>query len=113
MYFLYQEQLHRIWELSIEKNTTIKYTYITIFPVVEFHFDGGIGRSRAIPGGSDGKEFTCNAGAWVWSLGWEDPVEKGKITHSSILAWRIPRTEEPGGPRGHKESDTIEQLSLH
>ena len=31
------------------------------------------------------------------SLGWEDPLEKGMATHSSILAWRIPRTEEPGG----------------
>ena len=29
---------------------------------------------------------------WVRSLGWEDPLEKGKATHSSILAWRIPRT---------------------
>ena len=34
---------------------------------------------------------------WVRSLGWEDPLEKGKATHSSILAWRIPWTEEPGG----------------
>ena len=34
---------------------------------------------------------------WVWSLGWEDPLEKGMVTHSSILAWRIPQTEEPGG----------------
>ena len=33
----------------------------------------------------------------VQSLGWEDPLEKGMITHSSILARRIPRTEEPGG----------------
>ena len=33
----------------------------------------------------------------VWSLGQEDPLEKGKVTHSSILAWRIPRTEKPGG----------------
>ena len=33
----------------------------------------------------------------VPSLGWEDPLEKGTATHSSILAWRIPRTEEPGG----------------
>ena len=31
------------------------------------------------------------------SLGWEDPLEKGMATHSSILAWRIPRTEKPGG----------------
>ena len=33
---------------------------------------------------------------WVQSLGWEDLLEKGKATHSSILAWRIPWTEEPG-----------------
>ena len=33
----------------------------------------------------------------VQSLGWEDPLEKGMATHSSILAWRIPRTEEPDG----------------
>ena len=33
---------------------------------------------------------------WVQSLGWEDPLEEGTATHSSILAWRIPRTEEPG-----------------
>ena len=35
---------------------------------------------------------------WVRSLGWEDPLEKGMTTHSSTLAWRIPWTEEPGGP---------------
>ena len=34
---------------------------------------------------------------WVGSLGWEDPLEKATATHSSILAWRIPWTEEPGG----------------
>ena len=33
----------------------------------------------------------------IWSLGWEDPLEEGMATHSSILAWRIPWTEEPGG----------------
>ena len=50
---------------------------------------------------------------WVRSLGWEDPLEEGMATHSSILAWRIPWTEEPGdySPWGHKESDTSEQLS--
>ena len=45
---------------------------------------------------------------WVQSLGWEDPLEKGKATHSSILAWRIPWTS----PWGHKESGTTERLSL-
>ena len=33
---------------------------------------------------------------WVQSLSWEDPLEKGMATHSNILAWRIPLTEEPG-----------------
>ena len=39
---------------------------------------------------------------WVHSLGWEDPLEEGMATYSSILAWRIPWTEEPGGlqPKG-------------
>ena len=35
----------------------------------------------------------------VQSQGWEDPLEDGMATHSSILAWRIPWTEEPGGPQ--------------
>ena len=49
----------------------------------------------------------------VQSLGWEDPLEKETATHSSILAWRIPWTEEPGGLQsmGHKESDMTERLS--
>ena len=34
---------------------------------------------------------------WIRSLGWEDPLEEGMAIHSSILAWRIPWTEEPGG----------------
>ena len=34
---------------------------------------------------------------WVWFLGWEDPLEEGVTTHCSVLAWRIPWTEEPGG----------------
>ena len=58
---------------------------------------------------------------WVWSLGQEDPPEKGMATHSSILAWRILWTEEPGGlqsPKepgglqGPKESNTTERLAF-
>ena len=47
---------------------------------------------------------------WAWSLGREDSLEGSLATHSSILAWRSPCTEEPGGPQsvGHKESDTTE-----
>ena len=47
-------------------------------------------------GGSDGKESVCNAETEVCSLHWEDPLEKGMTTYSSILDWIIPRTEEPG-----------------
>ena len=52
---------------------------------------------------------------WVPSLGQEDPLEKEMATPSSILAWRIPWTEELGGLRsmGHKESDMTEQLHFH
>ena len=50
---------------------------------------------------------------WVRFLSCEDPLEEGVAIHSSILAWRIPWTEEPGGLQSwdHKESDTTEQLS--
>ena len=41
------------------------------------------------PGGSDGEESACDAGDLGSILGWEDPLEKGMETHSSILAWRI------------------------
>ena len=47
---------------------------------------------------------------WVRSPGQEDPLEEGMAIHSSILAWRIPWTEEPAGysPWGHKVLDTTE-----
>ena len=49
------------------------------------------------PGGSDNKESPWSAGNPGQSLSWEDLLEKGMATHSSILAWRIPWIEEPGG----------------
>ena len=51
----------------------------------------------------------------VRSLGREDPLEKEMATHSSILAWEIPRTEEPGGlrPWNREELDMTKQLSMH
>ena len=56
------------------------------------------------------KNLPTMKGTQVQYLGWEDPLEKGMATHFSILAWRIPWTEEPGGlpSWGHKESDTTE-----
>ena len=67
----------------------------------------GIGYPHlGFPGGSDGKESTCNAGDLGSVLGWEDPQEEGVATHSSILAWRVPMNT--GACWGCKESDTTE-----
>ena len=52
----------------------------------------------------------------VRSLGWEDPLEEGMATHSSILVWRIPWTEKPGGATVHgvtKSRTRLKQLSTH
>ena len=64
------------------------------------------------PGGSVVKNPLANAGDVGWIPGREDPLEKQMATHSSILAWRIPWTEEPGRLRsmGLQESDMTERL---
>ena len=61
------------------------------------------------PGSSAGKESACDAAGLGLFLGWEAPLKKGKATHSSILAWRIPWLHSPWD---RKESDTTERLSL-
>ena len=50
----------------------------------------------AVTGGSVVKNLLPMQEMWVQSLAWEDPLEEEMATHSSILAWKIPRTEEPG-----------------
>ena len=59
------------------------------------------------------KNLPAMCETWVLPMGWEDPLEKRTATHSSILAWRIPRTEETGRLQsvGHKELDMTERLS--
>ena len=54
-------------------------------------------------------------GTRVRSWRQEDPLQEGTATHSSVLAWRIPRTEEPGGTQsmGSQELDTTEWVTLH
>ena len=62
-----------------------------------FHmFDTATKTFLGFPKGSAGKESAWNTGDVVQSLGQEDPLERGMATHSSILAWAIPGTEEPG-----------------
>ena len=65
------------------------------------------------PGCSDSKESTCNVGNLDLIPGWEDPLEKGMATHSSILAWRIPLDRGAWQPIVHRvtELDTTEWLS--
>ena len=66
------------------------------------------------PGGSDGKESTCNAGEMgdLASVpGWEDPLEKGMATHSSILAWRIPMDREAWQATVHGVAKSRTRLS--
>ena len=68
-----------------------------------------VGRD-GFPDGSVVKNLPVMQETQLWSLGQEDPLEKGMATYFSILAWRIPWTEEPGGysPWGHRELDTME-----
>ena len=68
-----------------------------------------VSSEMGFPGSSAGRKSACSARA----LGWEDSLEKGTATQASILAWRIPWTEEPGrlhtvSPWGRKDSDTTE-----
>ena len=69
----------------------------------------------SFPSGSVGKEFACQCRR-LRRLGFnprdqEDPLEKEMATHSSILAWETPRTEEPGGLRSTKSQKNQTQLS--
>ena len=71
------------------------------------HFNSNI---LGFPSGSVGKEFACNAGDRVRSLGQEDAMVKDVATYSSILSWRIPWTGY--SPWGRKELDTTKRLHL-
>ena len=70
---------------SMTNSLILKGTIFFFFNVKEF-----------FPGGSDGKQTTCNLGDLASIPGCEDPLGKGPATDSSILAWRISWTEEPG-----------------
>ena len=69
---------------------------------------------QSFPGGSDGKESASNSGDPGLIPGLEDPLKKDMATQSSVLAWRTPWTEKPGGLRswGRKESGMIDRLTL-
>ena len=100
--FLYKKANERIqknpnyhfWPKMIFKTCkpTIISAYINLYVLLILKL---LTNLMGFPGGSSGSPAMQET--WVWSLSREDPLEKGMATHSCILAWRIPRTEEPGG----------------
>ena len=91
------------FQISVANVVAIFLGFFSVFPVGSFlplpkesWLSGP--RIRIDPGGSDGKESACNVEDPSFkTLGQEDPLEKMIATHSSVLAWRIPWMEEPGG----------------
>ena len=92
-----------------EKTTALAARLVKSPPAMqETQFNSWVGKIRwrrdrlptlvllGFPGGSDGKQSACNAGHLGSIPGWEDPLEKGSATHSSILACRIPWKKDPG-----------------
>ena len=75
------------WRFSIDDFCTCAWVYHKIFE--ESWHDSSLVAQTV-------KRLTATQETQVWSLGREDPLEKGMATHSSVLAWRIPWTEEPG-----------------
>ena len=76
-----------------EEDCQVYMCFNSVFCVVIF--DGHFALS-GFPSGSDGKGLSAMQETRVRSLGWEDPLEKEMAAHSSILAWKIPWTAEPG-----------------
>ena len=71
-------------------------------------------RLRAFPDGTSGKETVCQCRRHKSSiLSWEDPLEESMATHSSILPWEIPWTEEPGGATVHRVAKSQTQVTQH
>ena len=82
------------WE---QQRVSIPMKYIAFVFLEHLAFCIGLFRKRASPVAQLVKNLPAMWQTWVRSLGWEDPLEKEMATHSSILAWKIPWTEEPGG----------------
>ena len=80
-------------EMKKSQLGSLTYSWKKIYSPIKYAF--GI-KNQGFPGGSDSKESACNAGDLGLILCWKDRLEKGMAIHSSILAWRIPWTEDPG-----------------
>ena len=90
-----------VWPFHVKFNSLPWWYSLTSFYMTRWIVNDFLRFYWGCLGGKSGKELPANAGdlkVLVWSLGQEDPpLEEGLITHSSILAWRIPWTEETGG----------------
>ena len=88
------KSLSRVWLLATPWTAVYQAPPCMGFSRQEYW--SGVPLPRDFPGDSVGKESAWNIGDWIPSLGREDPLEEGMAIHSSILAWRIPWTAEPG-----------------
>jgi len=90
-----------VYDLYCPLSTGLEQFNLSKYNNIEFS-------NKGFPGGSAEKNPPAMQEAQVQFLGWEDPLEKEMATHSSILVWEIPWTEEPGGLKsmGSKKSQT-------
>ena len=107
--------VHQVAKSRTRLSNWTEWRHITYYICV--HIFKLVYNTLGFPDDSDGKESACNMGIPSLIPGWEDPLEKGMATHSSILAWRIPWTEEPGGlqsmelQRHDKLSDKLSDMT--
>ena len=93
---------------------TFSCSYQCMIPISLCFWEADFVCDSGFPGGSGGRELPATREVWVWSLGWEDPLEEDMATQSSILAWRIPLDRGAWQATihgGHKKSDMTGQLS--
>ena len=113
--FLIFWNLHAVCLLFPSLLWIFTYSFVQAFSCSFNKYELGALRAGGLPAGANGKEPVCQGRAvrdLGWSLSREDPLEEGMVTHPSLLAWRIPRTEKPVGLQsmgsqrvGHEGSD--------
>ena len=98
--------------LRWHSNVTFKNKHSECNLLAAYHSNFSFVDAIIFPAGSAVTNLHTVQKTWVRSLGGQDPLEEEMTSHSSILACRIPWTEEPGRlqSKGHKESDTIEHI---
>ena len=87
-----------VWPPASELSSQPSKTFLGFLPASQTSLLGGLSlllKCQGFLDGSDGRESARNAGDSGWSLGREDPLEKGTATYPCILAWKVPWTEEP------------------